>query len=79
MSLAKDVKGDIYSINENAQSKPSHEHIRQQFIELIRFTDLKWQDFFFCIHFENLIEMEIIFSPFYAVCSGISRKYTKLH
>lgn len=42
LALSKDVKGDLHSINENAQNKPSREYFREQFIELIRFTDLKW-------------------------------------
>lgn len=47
MALAKDLKDDIISINENTREKRTREHIHEQLFDFIRFTNLKQFVFFF--------------------------------
>lgn len=44
-TVAEDWKNDIQSINENVQNKLSREHIHEQLIDLIRFTNIKRFEF----------------------------------
>lgn len=44
-TVAEDWKNDIQAINENVQNKPAHDHILEQLIDLIRYTNIKQFEF----------------------------------